>query len=86
MHREKVSDIDYYKLFPDIWSPSNIWNNLDDESDEEESISNDCTEYSENICLVISNLWNEGEKHINTDYAVAGLMLCIIPHIRVNVF
>ena len=61
-----ISDIDYQRLFQDISSPDNIWNDSDDESDEEESISNDYTLYSENICFVTSNLWNEREKHINT--------------------
>ena len=58
----------------------------DDKSDEEESISNYCTLYSESICFLISSLWNERDKHINTDYAVTGWMLCVIPHIRENVF
>ena len=83
---KKIYDIDYQILFPDISLPANIWNESDDESDEEESISNYCTLYSDNICFVISNLWNEREKHINTDYAVTGWMLCVIPHIREDVF
>ena len=58
----------------------------DDESDEEESISNDCKLYSENIYFVISSLLNEGEKHINTDCSVTSLILCVIPHIREDVF
>ena len=45
----KRSDIDYQILFPDISSLSNIWDESDDESDEEESIYNDCTFYSDNI-------------------------------------
>ena len=69
---EKISDIDYQRLFPEILSPPNIWNESDDKSDEEESISNHCTSFSENICFVISNLCNEREKHINTDYSVTG--------------
>ena len=44
-----ISDIDSQRLFPDISSPANVWNDSDDESDEEESISNDFTLYSENI-------------------------------------
>ena len=52
-----------------------------DESDEEESISNYCTLYSDNICFVISILWNGREKHINTDYDVTSWMLCVILHI-----
>ena len=58
----------------------------DDESDEEESISKNLTLYSENIYFFISSLWNKREEHINTDYAVTGWMLCVIPHIRENVF
>ena len=54
----------------------------DEESDEEDSISNDCTLYSEKNCFVISSLWYEREKHSNTDYAVTGWMLYVIPHIR----
>ena len=48
---KKRSGIDYQILFPDIFSPANIWNESDDESDEEESIPNDCTLYSDNICF-----------------------------------
>ena len=57
----------------------------DDESDEEDSISNYCTLYSGKK-IVISNLWNERKKNINTDYAVTGWMLCVIPHIREYIF
>ena len=53
-----ISNIDYQKLLPYIPSPANIWNHSDDESDKEESILNDYTESSENICFVVSNLWN----------------------------
>ena len=63
----KKSDLDYHIVSPDISSPANIWNISDDEIDEDESISNDFTLYSENICFVISSFWNEGEQHINTD-------------------
>ena len=73
---------DYQRVFPDISSPANIWNMSDDESDGEESISNDFTLYSENICFVISKLWNKREEHINTDCALTGWMLRVIPHIR----
>ena len=44
----KISDIDYQRLFPGILSPANIWNESDDKSYEEESISNYCTLYSDN--------------------------------------
>ena len=42
--------------------------------------------YTENICYVIFNLWHKREEHINTGYAVNGWMLCVIPHIREDVF
>ena len=58
----------------------------DDESNKEESSSNGYTGFSDNVCLVISKLWNEREKHINTDYAVTGWVLCVIPHIRDDVY
>ena len=54
----------------------------DYESNEEESLSNDYTDYSENVCFVISKLWIERQKHINTDYDMTGCMLCVIYHIR----
>ena len=76
-----ISDIDYQKLFSYIFSPANIWNMSDDKSDEEESL-NDYTNYPENLCFVISKLWTEREKHINTSYDVTGCMLCIITHTR----
>ena len=58
---KKISGIDYQKLLPDISSPANIWNESDDDCNEEESLSNYYTEYSENICFVVSNLWNQRE-------------------------
>ena len=67
-------------------SQSNIWNESDEKSDKEESISNYCNAYSESICFVISKLWNEIEKHINTDNAVTGWVLGVIIHIREDVF
>ena len=65
---------------------ANIWNMLDDKSYGEESLSKDHTNYSENICFFISNLWIEREKRTNTDCTVTGWMLCIIYHIREDVF
>ena len=69
-------------MFPEIFSPTNIWSESDYRSDEEESISNYCNLYSENICFDVSSLWNEREKHINTDYAVTDWVLCVITRIR----
>ena len=42
--------------------------------------------YSDNICFVISSLWNERKKQINTDYVVTGWILGVITHIREDVF
>ena len=58
----------------------------DDKSDEEEPSYNDYTIYIDNICFFVSKLWFEIQKHINADYAVTGWMLCVIPHIRKDVF
>ena len=72
----KKSDIDYQRPLPNLLSPDNIWNESDDESDEGESISNYFTLYSDNACFVISNLCNEREKHVNTDYFL--LVVCFL--------
>ena len=82
-------DLDYQRSFPEVSSCSNIWITSDEESEEDEPTvptSKDSILYSENICYVISNLWNKREGHINTDYAVTGWMLCVIPHIREDIF
>ena len=79
------SDLVYQKDFPEVSSFANIWITSDDKSAEEESTSNNSTLYYENICFVISSLWNKREEHINTDYAVTGWILCVIPHIREDV-
>ena len=78
MHWGKKSDLDYHIVFSDISSKANIWNISVDESNEEESISKILTLYSENICFVISGLWNKRENRINTDYYLTGWMLCVI--------
>ena len=80
------SDLDYHRVFPEVSSLANIWNKSDDKSGEEEPKLKDSILYYENICFVISNLWNKREEHINTDYAVTGWILCVIPHIREDLF
>ena len=42
---KKTSDIDYKELLPDINSTASIWNISDDETDEEESLSKDHTDF-----------------------------------------
>ena len=54
---EKISGIDYKALFSDIHSTDNIWNMSDNKSDKEVSLSKEHTDYSENVCFVISKLW-----------------------------
>ena len=58
----------------------------DYKSDDEDSSSNNYTEYSDNIYFFVSKLCIEINKYTNTDYAVTGWMLCEIPHIREYVF
>ena len=50
---ETIYDTDYQELFPEISSPSNIWNIYDDKCDKEESSSNHYTEFTGNICIFI---------------------------------
>ena len=83
---KKISDIDYQELLQDISSLDNIWYMYYEEIDEEESSPNDYTGYIDNICFFKSKLWIERYKKINTDYAVTGWMLSVIPLIREDVF
>ena len=69
-----MSFVDFHQVNCPIWG----WNNS--------PTANDSILYSENIFFVISNFWNKREEHINTDYAVTGWMLCVIPNIREDVF
>ena len=36
---------------------------------------------SESLSSTVCNLWQKRQLHINTDFAVTGWMLCVIPHI-----
>ena len=86
---KKKLDLDYQRVFPEVSSYANIWITSDDESEEDDPTvppSKDSSLYSENICYVISNLWNKRGEHINTDYALTDWMLYVIPHIREDVF
>ena len=57
-----ISEIDYQKLFPYILSKSNIWNEAYYKSDEEDSLSNDYTEYSFNIIVYLKLVESKREK------------------------
>ena len=83
------TDLDNKELFPISSSSSQkIWKSSDsDTEDEEENIDTDDpdTSYSdmlESLRSSVCNLWQKRQLHINTDFAVTGWMLCVIPHIR----
>ena len=87
--KKTKSDLGYHIVFPEVSSFANIWITSDDEIEEEEPTlptSKGSILYSKNICFVLSNLWNKREEHINTNYAVPGWVLSVIPHIREDVF
>ena len=48
-----ISDIGYKNIFPDISLSTNICNMSEYEMDEEASLWNEYTEYSDNICFVL---------------------------------
>ena len=83
------TDLDNKELFP-ISSSSyqKVWKSSDsDTEDEEENIDTDDPETSdsdmlESLSSTVCNFWHKRQLHINTDFAVTGLMLCVIPHIR----
>ena len=57
-----------------------------DTEDEEENIDTDDPDISDSYMLeslssTVCNLWQKIQLHINTDFAVTGWMLCVIPHI-----
>ena len=37
------------------------------------------------LSLLVCSLWQKRKLHINTDFAVTGWMLCVLPHIQKNV-
>ena len=83
------SDLDNKELFPVSGSSSQkVWNSSDsDTEDGEENIDTDDPDSSESYTLEslsssVCNLWQKRQLDINTDFAVTGWMLCVIPHIR----
>ena len=79
------TDIDNKELFPISSSSSQkIWKSSDsDTEDEEENIDPDTSESEmlERLSTTVCNLWQKRSLHINTNFAVTGWMLCVIPHI-----
>ena len=72
VHWKKISDAYYQVLFSYINSTDNIWNMSDGESGDDDSVSNYHTKYSEIFCFVVSKLWIERDKQINTDSELTG--------------
>ena len=82
------TDLDNKELFPVSSSSSQkIWNSSDSDTEEEENIDTDDPDSSnsdmlEILSFSVCRLWQKRQLHINTDFAVTGWMLCVIPHIR----
>ena len=83
------NDLDNKELFPISRSSSQkVWKSSDsDTEDEEENIDTDYPDTSdsdmlESLSSTVCYLWQERQLHINTDFAVTGWMLSVIPHIR----
>ena len=85
------TDLDNKELFPISCSPSQkVWKSSDsDTEDEEENIDTDDpdtsdSDMSERLSSTVCKLWQKRQLHINTDFAVTGLLLCVIPNIRID--
>ena len=83
------NDIDNKELFTISSSSSQkVWRSSDsDTEDEEENIDTDDPDTSdsdmlESLSSSVCNLWQKIQLHINTDFAVTGWMICVIPHIH----
>ena len=82
------NDLDNKALFPISRSSSQtIWKSSDsDTEDEEDNIDPETNDSDKLECLstTVCNLWQKRQLHINTDFAVTGWMLFIIPHIHID--
>ena len=64
-----------------------MWKSSDrDTEDEEENIDTDDpdtndSDMSERLSSTVCKLWQKRQLYINTDFAVTGLLLFVIPHI-----
>ena len=82
------TDLDNKELFPISGSSSNkVWKSSDSDNEyREENIDTDDPDTSdsdmlESLSSTMCNLWQKIQLHINTDFAVTGGMICVIPHI-----
>ena len=82
------SDLDNKELFPVSGSSyQNVWISSDSDTEYEENIDTDDPENNdsnmlESLSFSVRTLWQKRQLHINTDFAVTGWMLCVIPRIR----
>ena len=83
------TDLDNKELFPiSGFSSQKAWKSSDsDTEDKEENIDTDDPDTSdsdmlESLIYTVCNLWQKRQLHINTDFAVTGWMICVIPHIH----
>ena len=64
-----------------------IWSSSESDTEEEDNMDTDDPESIDSDVLVslsssVCNIWHKREIHINTDFAVTGWMLCVIPQIH----
>ena len=82
------SDIDNEELLPVSWSSSlKVFSLSDSDNEEEDNIGTEDQESNDSYILeslssLVSSLWKKRKLHINIDFAVTGLMWCVIPHIH----
>ena len=81
------TDLDNKELFTVSGSSSQkVWISSGSDTEEEENIDADGPEISdsdmlESLSFSVCKLWQERQLHINNDFALTGLMICVIPHI-----
>ena len=85
---KQSSDIDNKELFPLSGSSyQKVCISSDSDTELEENIDtadieNIDSDMLESLSFSVCKLWQKIQLHINTDFAVTGCMLCVIPHIR----
>ena len=67
-------------------SSQKVWNSSNSDTEDKDNIYTYDTNSSEldmleSLSYSVCKLWHKRQLHINTDFAVTGWMLCVIPHI-----
>ena len=81
------SDIDNRELFPVYGSSSQkLWISSNSDTKEEDIIRTDDPESIdsdtlESLSFSVCDIWQKRQLHINTNFSVTRLMLCVIQHI-----